>query len=387
MVVWNTLANDARVQNEAATLQAAGFQVVVHALHAPGETPRRERLPSGVNVVRHGGREGRRLVALQVGHQSRGRMTAVMVAAVRVWTHLAVLLSLLSSRPRAVHAHDLNVLPTAWLASRLLRVPLVYDAHEVSAGREGYRARRRWAAGLERWLMRRASASITTTGARARFFARAYGVPRPLVLQNRPRYVQSIASDRLRTELNLTMPWLIIVYQGGLQPGRGLEGLIDAMADVAGAYLVLVGGGSQAVQLREQVQDRGLSQRVHLIPTVPLAALPDYTASADIGVQPIENTCINHFTTDSNKLFEYINAGLPIVASALPEISRVVRDYDVGILVKPGSVEALAEALRTLVQDPQRHARLAANACNAAETLNWEDQEQSLVTLYRELGL
>ncbi|KAF0284634.1 glycosyltransferase family 4 protein [Spiribacter roseus] len=384
MVVWNTFQNDARVRNEAETLQAAGYWVTVHALHAPGATQRHECPDSGVRVQRHGQREGTRLLALQRGQQPSGLPARAWMVMIRVWTHLLVLLAVLRSRPDVLHAHDVNVLPTVWLASRLLRVPLVYDAHEVSTGREGYRSRRRVVAAVERCLMARSAATITTTDSRARFFARAYGIARPLVLQNRPRLMHPPrGEDRLRQELGLARPWPAVLYQGGLQPGRGLEGLIAAMARVPESYLVFVGGGSLANRLREQVRAAGLSERVHFVPTVALERLPAYTASADIGVQPIENTCLNHFTTDSNKLFEYVNAGLPVVASALPEITRIVRQYDLGVLVRAGDVGELAEAIRTLVDDAAMRARFSANALRATEVLNWDGQEQALVDLYR----
>ena len=384
MVVWNTFQNDARVRNEAETLQAAGYRVTVHALHAPGSTQRHECLGSGVRVQRHGQREGTRLLALQRGQQAGSAIARAWLVVVRAWTHLLVLLALLRSRPDVLHAHDVNVLPTVWLASRLLRVPLVYDAHEVSTGREGYRSRRCVVAAVERCLMARSAATITTTDSRARFFARAYGIARPLVLHDRPRLVNPQRDeDRLRRELGLTRPWPIVLYQGGLQPGRGLEGLITAMARVPEAYLVFVGGGSLANRLREQVRASGLSARVHFVPTVGLEQLPAYTASADIGVQPIENTCLNHFTTDSNKLFEYVSAGLPVVASALPEITRIVRRYELGVLVKAGNVDELAEAIRTLVDDVGMRARFRANALEAAEALSWDGQEKALVDLYR----
>jgi glycosyltransferase involved in cell wall biosynthesis len=113
-----------------------------------------------------------------------------------------------------------------------------------------------------------------------------------------------------------------------------------------------------------------------------LAELPSYTASADIGVQPIENTCLNHFTTDSNKLFEYLIAGLPVIASDLPEIRRIVRQNGIGELVRPGDDQQLIDALNRLVADaPLRH-RLRENSLRTARELNWEEQEAALVSLY-----
>ncbi|WFM69801.1 glycosyltransferase family 4 protein [Halomonas sp. CKK8] len=409
MIVWNEFVNDARVLKEAQTLQATGHQVVVHALHTPGVTQARETLDGGVKVVRVARsplwklRKRKHIDASKNTAASREDKTPqpqkpttpppetltrqLLKLVARLWTHAGLAIQLLRSRPAVIHAHDVNVLPTAWLAAKLARVPLVYDAHEISTDREGYKAFRGLVGWIEKKLMPKAAGTITTTDARAKFFARAYGIPRPLVLQNRPRLVKVEGSNRIREELGLSEPWPIVLYQGGLQPGRGLPRLVEVAKQVPEAYFVFIGGGRQTAELHQLAADLGLTDRVHFISTVPLAELPSYTASADIGVQPIENTCLNHFTTDSNKLFEYVIAGLPVVASQLPEISKVVRHHDLGLLVPPGDTEALADAIRTLVQGPGMRKRYRANAEKAAQSLNWETQEASLLELYhRVLG-
>ncbi|MBD3896220.1 glycosyltransferase family 4 protein [Halomonas sp. ML-15] len=404
MIVWNEFLNDARVLKEAQTLQATGYQVVVHALHTPGVTQQRETLATRVKVSRVARsplwmlRKSRCLGTEQSATEKRSHTKSpsqklappppetfvrqLLKLLARLWTHAMLVVQLLRSRPNAIHAHDVNVLPTAWLAAKIARVPLVYDAHEISTDREGYKAFRGLVGWLEKKLMPKAAGTITTTDARAKFFARAYGIPRPLVLQNRPRLVRVEGSNRIREELGLSHPWPIVLYQGGLQPGRGLARLVEAAARVPHAYFVFIGGGRQEGELHELAERLDLADRVRFIPTVALSELPAYTASADIGVQPIENTCLNHFTTDSNKLFEYVIAGLPVVASQLPEISKVVREHDLGLLVPESDTQALADAIRMLVEAPCKREHYRANALKAAETLNWEAQEQELVSLY-----
>ncbi len=393
MIVWNEFRHDARVLKEAETLQAAGYEVCVHALHTPGRTERSETLPSGVRVERvlrspfyalrqppeAGNGLEKRPAQMAPSVSLFGQLATLVPRSV---THLRLLWRMVRSRPHVIHAHDVNTLPTAWLAACIVGCPLVYDAHEISTDREGYRKLRKAVGWIEKRLMPLAAATITTTDARATFFARAYGVPRPLVLQNRPRLEHPERTSRLRDELGLSEPWPIVLYQGGLQLGRGLHLLVDAMRRVENAYLVMIGGGRLAGSLMRQVDEEGLAGRVRFVPTVPLSDLPSYTASADIGVQPIENTCLNHLTTDSNKLFEYMMAGLPVVASSLPEIRRVVGDGHFGLLVRPGDGDSLAEALARLVDDPALRQGLAANALTAARTLNWDAQEAKLLDLY-----
>lgn len=402
MVVWNEFLHDARVRKQAESLAQVGYKVTVFALHKPGVTLQRERMTSGIDVVRVARSPFARsdisditaLATTSVGRKfssnSIGRLSfpsRVFKVSARLWAHGLLVKHMVSSKPDVVHAHDVNTLPTAWLVSLLSKAPLIYDAHEISTSREGYASFRKLVGGVEKRLAPRAAGMITTTEARAKFFARAYGVPRPLVLQNRPRLASLPSSDRIRRELNLNNSWPIVLYQGGLQQGRGLELLIRAAAMVPRAWFVFIGGGRLEAELKALTRDLGVEDRVRFIPTVSLDELPLYTASADLGVQPIENTCLNHFTTDSNKLFEYVIAGLPVVSSDLPEIRRVVRSYELGRLVRPGDMHALAAAIRELVENSDLRGRFSRNACLAAQTLNWEAQESALLELYeRVLG-
>lgn len=389
MLVWNEFVNDARVLKEAQTLQGAGYQVTVFALHAPGQTQKEETLADGIRVVRvprSPFARGPRNVVSSVSLDSNGRFGLVrqfLRIAGRLWAHSVFAYRITRCRFDLVHAHDVNVLPTVWLAARLSSAKIIYDAHEISSSREGYLSFRRLVGAVEGALMPRVNGCITTTDARAKFFARAYGIARPLVLQNRPREQRPQVSERIRHELDLSEPWPIVLYQGGVQQGRGLERLVRVAAFVPEAYFVFIGGGRLDSRLRAIASELGLEERVRFIPTVALAELPSYTASADVGVQPIENTCLNHFTTDSNKLFEYVQAGLPVVASDLPEIRRVVRTHELGLLVRPGDTESLAAALRSLVNDVVKRQFHADRSRHASAVLNWEAQEADLLELYR----
>lgn len=402
MIVWNTFQTDARVLKEAETLAGEGHRVTVFALLQPGETPEHEVLAPGLEVVRvsrtplkalrrlfqpDGSRPPREVRAGVGGafvdtplKSSRLRRASEVVS--RSAIHLGLWRALVASRPDVVHAHDVNTLPTAWAAARRAGSRLVYDAHEISTDREGYRELRGLIAWAEGRLMPRADATITTTGMRAKFFARAYGVPRPLVLQNRPRFADHPRGTLIRDRLGLADARPILLYQGGLQPGRGLEDLVAAMPALPPCHLVYIGGGRMLAALQGMTAERGLGERIHFIPTLPLAELLAWTASADIGVQPIRNTCLNHLSTDSNKLFEYAMAGLPVVASDFPEIRRVVRAHDIGLLFDPEVPGALEAALGRLLSDAPLRARLAGNARSSARALSWEAQEAALVGLY-----
>jgi glycosyltransferase involved in cell wall biosynthesis len=283
--------------------------------------------------------------------------------------------------PDVIHAHDVNTLAPAWLAARMAGARLVYDAHEISADREGYDGRIWLVKLVERWLGNRAQGRITTTQARADWFMSAYHYPEVTVLQNRP--VRNIAdgSNLIRERFDIPADQPLVLYQGGLQWGRGLSNLLEAMRGLPRGHLVFVGDGVQRAALEQAAAD--MADRVHFVGQVPLAELPAWTASADIGVQTLRNTCLNHYTTDSNKLFEYVMGGLPVVASDFPEIRTVVTADDLGVLVDPDDVESIRGALGRLLDDEPYRQRLADNARRAREHLDWTSQAPKLLDLYR----
>lgn len=411
MIVWNEFLTDARVLKEAQTLTNAGYKVTVHAIHTPNKTKERETLSCGVNVVRvtrnvlwgirskfglkarnkaiHG--QVRKTDSLSVGvHNSTelkpSLLKRMLKPIMRVYTHIGLCWALVKSKPDVIHSHDVNTLIVAWIAAKIARVPLVYDAHEISTSREGYKKIRKYVGWIEKKLMPKAVASITTTDMRAKFFARAYGVPRPAVLQNRPSYYELKQTNRIREELSLEQKWPIIVYQGGIQSGRGLDRLIHAANQINDVYIVLIGSGRLAAPLQDLADELGVSEQVRFIPVVPLAELPEYTVSADIGIQPILNTCLNHYSTDSNKLFEYVLAGLPVIATDFPEIRKIVNEYQVGLLADE-TLGGLVSAIEKLLQDSKLRQEYKESAIKSRKELSWESQEHMLVNLYNSIEI
>ena len=115
------------------------------------------------------------------------------------------------------------------------------------------------------------------------------------------------------------------------------------------------------------------------------SVLLTYTASADVGVTLLEDTCLNHRFALPNKLFEYFMAGLPVVASDLPEIRGVINRFETGLLVDPSSAENVAKGLRTLVEEASLRRSYAANTSNVFETFSWEKASEEFTSRYREL--
>jgi glycosyltransferase involved in cell wall biosynthesis len=296
--------------------------------------------------------------------------------------------SLLKVRPDAIHAHDAAMLVPGIIGARLIGAKLVYDSHELATS-VPYRERGwAWFVGaIERIVVRRCAAVITVSDGIAARLRGRYGLPQtPLVLRN----VSALeVGDRggLRIRLGAASDAPIILHQGAAAPGRGCEVLVDAVAQVDGVHLVFLGDPEPGYEraLLARIDARNLGDRVSLLPSVPLDQLLAYTAEADVGVSLLQDTCDNHRLALPNKLFEYIAAGVPVVASALPETEGLVNHYGIGWCAKPDDASAVARALREAVarrRDPALHQRLL----DAASELRWRHERERLISLYDALG-
>ncbi|HEX7225622.1 MAG TPA: glycosyltransferase, partial [Candidatus Limnocylindria bacterium] len=179
----------------------------------------------------------------------------------------------------------------------------------------------------------------------------------------------------------------VVLYLGGLMGGRGLEELVTAMVEVPEGQLVLVGDGVLGEPLRRQAADLGIGDRVHLLDPVPPGDVVSVAASADVGVSPIVPSCLNYRYSLPNKLFQYLAAGVPVVASDFPQVRDVVAGADAGLLVDTSRPPAIAAAIRELLADPARRAAMGKRGRAAvADRLNWSTSATALLRVYREVG-
>jgi glycosyltransferase involved in cell wall biosynthesis len=376
MIVLNDFTHDARVHKEARALAKVGHDVTVIALWRADLAAQETQA----------GYEVRRLRLYS--RTWRGRLVAPLVKylefALQVWR--------LAGHERAdiYQANDANTLPAAWIAAQRSRACLVYDAHELETGRNfgssqlaGF-YRHMWA-WPERALIRHADAVMTVSGGIADELVRLYAIHRPLVVLNCPEQQMPTPSTRLRDELGIPSDLRIALYQGGIAAGRGLESFLEAVQQLPDVAAVLLGNGPLLPAFRARAES-GAWQRVYLPGAVPLADLPSYTASADVGISLIQGVCRSYRLALPNKLFEYVQAGIPVVASNLPEIARVVHEHGLGVTVDPEDPGAIAGGIQLVLHDAGRYAQAQAGARQAAFVLNWEQESIKLVALYRQLG-
>jgi glycosyltransferase involved in cell wall biosynthesis len=242
---------------------------------------------------------------------------------------------------------------------------------------------------LERRWAQRADAVVTVNDAYADLLVGQLGVPRPVVLMNLPeRWSPPVPRpDLIRAAVGIEPGTAVVIYQGGLMTGRGIEEAMDAILDVPDAVLVLLGFGQLRSTLVSAVSKPPYAGKVFVLDPVPPADLVSWTASADVSVMAIQPTSLNHRFTTPQKLFESIAAGIPVVASDLPGMAAIVESTGSGLVCDPTSPSAIAAAIRTLLAEPteRREQRRAHILQVAHERYNWEAEEPELLSLYRRL--
>lgn len=298
-----------------------------------------------------------------------------------------------------IWAHDLRTLPAAIELHRLLGGgAIVYDSHEIFAEAGDHATRPLWArtamARLERGLARNATALVTVNGQLAERLGPDLGLERVVVVHNCPPRWSPPASpwvSPLRAAAGVPDGAPILLYHGGLAPGRGIVTLADAMADprLASAHLIFMGSGPSRDIVAGFARMPG--SRIHLLAPVAPDDLPVWVAGADVAVAPIEPTTLNHRLSSPNKVFEAVAAGLPVVGSDLPGIREVLLadpSAPLGTLVDPTDPSAVASAVADLLdRPPGERAALRARCLAAAhDRWNWETEGAGIVALVHDLA-
>lgn len=369
-VVISDLAFDARVWKEARSLASAGYRVkVIGCRYEVAGTQRRREQGIDVVEVPLGTRSG--------SVSPFGRATTL----VRVWR------AVLATRARAYHAHNVHVGPAAWAASKLRGAALVYDAHELygESGGSGVLARvsDRVFKGVERFVVRRSVALITTNPSRAdRLFSR-YGRDDVSVLANVPVRVEDLVP--LDPGFPTGMP--VVLYQGGVYArSRAFREVIAAIS-LLDVHLAIVGFGrdEELKLILDWAAEDGVTAKVHLLPPRPFDELVRTAAAASVGLVPVKADNVSNFLGDTNKLFEYLMAGLPVVVSDLPEIRAVAVQGDppVGEVFDPNSPASIADAITRVLRDPAQYEGRRREARRLAlDRFNWNLEEQRLLEVY-----
>jgi glycosyltransferase involved in cell wall biosynthesis len=283
-------------------------------------------------------------------------------------------------------AHDIETLVAAVVAGRVHHRPIVYDAHELASEQlDPSSARNRFIRRLEQRLIPLVDRIIVPNQSRAEYYQARHRLRAdPLVVLNCPPAASWPKTDLLRKRLELPAGSRILVYHGGLLPGRALEELIQAASSFEqGTVLVMI--GEPIAFVREVLEPlrykEGVQNRVFFLPYMPYSEVMKYVASADLGVVIYKNINWNNYLCAPTKVYEYIMAELPFVGAKLPEIERLFMEYPVGLAFDPSEPRSIARAINGFfaLTAAERNA-MALHLQRARQRFTWEAESQKLIT-------
>lgn len=380
MHVLGPALTDGRVMRSATALAQAGYAVTIVDIEHGVNLPTCED-SQGVHL-RHV-----RFALAQMRHYHPTHHLAWLLFKVR--RIVRGTLAVLRTPAEVYHAHDITALPACYMAAKLRRKLLIFDAHELPLV-DPHVQRLRLITGLAtrmlRLMLRSCAGIITVSPPLVRELQRRYGGPLAVLVRNIHTYEAPPPTNHLRDYLNLGSDVRIALYQGFLQADRGLDILVRVAQHLTSStHIVLLGKGPAAVAITAQIAELGVGDRITIVPAVPYADLLAWTASADIGLTIYQaEYSANVQVYLPNKLFEYLMAGLPVVASAIEAVAEIVQTYDVGIIEPALEPAAVAQAIDRLLDDQPARSRMRSNALRAArDSLCWEQESVQLIDLYR----
>lgn len=300
------------------------------------------------------------------------------------------------TRPNVLLVRDLPLALTGITAARLLRIPVVLDLAENYPAM--LRDKWKWgplrpldvlvrnpkiAAWVERYALPRVDYVIVVVEESAsRVVSLGVDPWRVSVVRNTPPRDRADGWSRPVRPTDLPEGEPLLMYLGNLDAGRGVDTLLAAMPRVLRAapraHLVIIGAGTQLGRLRAQASELRVQDAVTFLGWVPYARAHSYLASADVCLIPHASTESNN-TTISNKLFDYMAAGKPVVASDCPPTARMIQSVGCGLTFPAGDPSALAGTVEELLDPGIREVMGRKGKEAVRNTYNWERDSEELI--------
>ena len=284
---------------------------------------------------------------------------------------------LLFKKMDCICAIDLDTILPCYYISKLNGVNRVYDAHEYFSQLDEVISRpkiyRFWKK-IEKRMIPKFKNGYTVCDSLAEEFKKNYNANYKVV-RNVPLLIES--NEQARSED-------IILYQGAVNKGRGLEKLALSMKNV-NAKLWICGNGNFMDEMRSVVQANELSGKVIFFGMLLPEELKKRTAQAYIAVNPFEGKGLNQYLSLSNKFFDYIHAGIPQVTMNYPEYKKINNQFKIAELIDDLDPETIAKAINKLVTNKELYLLLKQNCLAAKQELNWQKEKDKLLDFYKEL--
>ncbi len=291
---------------------------------------------------------------------------------------------LLGQKADLLVSNDLDTLLPNFLVHKIKRTPIVFDSHEYFTQTPEVIHRpfvRKFWKQLEKLIVPRLKDCITVNESIANLFRNEYKVDFKVVRNIPLKKEFSVLPSR--HELGLPDDRKIILLQGaGINIQRGAEEAVEAMQYTENSILLIIGGGDVLPVLKAISTKLNLEDKVIFIPIQTPEKLFAYTCNSDLGLTLDKDTNINYRYSLPNKLFDYIHAGIPVLASPLFEIKKIIEHYQIGDLIENHEPKHIAAKINSMLSNKARYETWRVNLARTATELNWEKEKKVLITIF-----
>lgn len=352
--VTNDLVSDNRVHKVCTSLEKMGFEVLLVGRVLPLSQP------------------------IERSYQTR-RLRLLFKKGVCFYAeyNFRLFLFLLFTKCDILLSNDLDTLTANFLVAKIKGKHLVYDSHEYFTEvpelihRPKVQKIWKW---LEKQMHPKIKYAYTVCNSIAKVYNKKYDVDFKVV-RNIPM-ANKLSSSKTETNEK------IILYQGAVNIGRGLEQAILAMHFIENAKLIIAGDGDIKPQLEELVETEKLQNKVEFTERLPLEKLVELTTQADLGLSIEEDLGLNYRFALPNKLFDYIQAQVPVLVTNLPEMKAIVKEYKIGAITNSLKPKEFAAKINDTLNNTAKRKIWKENLKIAAIELTWEKEEKILQEIY-----
>ncbi|MBI3501370.1 MAG: glycosyltransferase family 4 protein [Bacteroidetes bacterium] len=292
---------------------------------------------------------------------------------------------LLFHRAEILVTNDLDTLLANFFAAKINGCNLVHDSHEYFTGVPELQgrnfARSSWKK-IEQWIFPKLKFVYTVNDSIAKLYKDEYGVDVKVVRNFPLSATNKKFIYKAKKDLELPEEKKIILYQGSVNIDRGLLETVETMQYVNDAVLLIVGDGDILEAVKNKTEKLNLREKIIFRKKVPFEGLKNYTACADIGISLDKDTNINYKFSLPNKIFDYLHAAVPVLASNLTEIKKIFSKYEIGIIIENHEPKHIAEKINFMLANTDKMKEWKSNCLLAAKEFCWENEEKILTEIY-----
>ena len=285
-------------------------------------------------------------------------------------------------------ANDLDTLLPNFLISKIFSIKLVYDSHELFTEVPELIERRGvqkvWLT-IERSIFPKLKNVYTVNDSISNFYSKKYNVPVQVVRNISFKLRNKVIDPELSTKIKGDKKMLIIIGSG-INKDRGAEEAVEMMQYIQNAVLYIIGGGDVFEKLKTMAIKLNLTNKVHIKNKMNYQELLEYIKIADIGLSLDKGTNLNYEYSLPNKVFDYIQCNVPILASNRKEVASLINKNKIGYITTSLNPKTMANQVTLIFRNRELYNKTKSNLKIAAEKYIWKNESKKLKEIYSDLN-